>query len=336
MNKKTCYEQLIYLNNFALESKDSAVSNIKKTFPNNILGYSFKQNNKIINISKNNYIISNTIDKLNQDYGICNANFDNDLIAELDTSERDEKLCNLKLNNINEYNRNYLRNIILGLIKYQKPVIVTGMLQFNPYDRFYTFINIKPFYPEYENQSKVICSHINISKRQIDAVLNLYGNTNYTTKPLVLICKPYSYKNKNNEERGGLNLTAELGVPGIMTYSDAIKIIPTIHKSKYINFMDISAGYLLGINPDNIKKERIKRKIHNRLMKKINSEQEEDDNQKTILFTTKDNITVTKEDPVFHIDTNRLNILKSEQIINLPKIPKNNNINILDGWFLKV
>ena len=159
-----------------------------------------------------------------------------------------------------EYNKHYLRNAILGLIKYKKPVIVTGTLQFNAYEYYYSFIDIKPFYPSRENYVKILCQHVNISKRQIDAVLNLYGEKDYTTKPLVLICKPYTYKSENtNEDRGGLNLTAELGVPGIMTYEDALRIIPTIDKSKYVDFMDFGGGYYLGI--DVIKEEKKKKQI---------------------------------------------------------------------------
>lgn len=164
-----------------------------------------------------------------------------------------------------DYNRNYLRNSIIALIRYKKPVIVTGMLQFNPYEYYYSFVNIKPFFPEYEHQLRVLCQHVNIGKRQVDAVLNLYGSNDYTRQPLVLICKPYVYRlQQEGEDRGGLNLTAELGIPGIMTYENALKTIPNIDPKKYVDFTEFGGGYFLGINPVQQKQQKSMQKHQKR------------------------------------------------------------------------
>lgn len=164
-----------------------------------------------------------------------------------------------------DYNRNYLRNSIIALIRYKKPVIVTGMLQFNPYEYYYSFVNIKPFFPKYENQLQILCQHVNIGKRQVDAVLNLYGSNDYTRKPLVLICKPYVYRlQQEGEDRGGLNLTAELGIPGIMTYENALKTIPNIDPKKYVDFTEFGGGYFLGIDPIQQKQQKSMQKHRRR------------------------------------------------------------------------
>ena len=157
----------------------------------NILGYSFEQSisEKASKESPQVFTLQKIPVTQQNDSHITNLQ-----LTVVSSQNEDNNRQIIELNDIdkNEYNRNYLRNAILGLLKYNKPVIVTGLLQFNPYDYFYTFIDIKPFYPEYESQTKVLCQHINIGKRQIDAVLNLYGNKNYTHTPLVLICRPYS------------------------------------------------------------------------------------------------------------------------------------------------
>ena len=139
------------------------------------------------------------------------------------------------------------------------------MLQFNPYEYYYSFVNIKPFFPEYENQLRILCQHVNIGKRQVDAVLNLYGSNDYTRKPLVLICKPYVYRlQQEGEDRGGLNLTAELGIPGIMTYENALKTIPNIDPKKYVDFTEFGGGYFLGINPVQQKQQKSMQKHQKR------------------------------------------------------------------------
>lgn len=220
-----------------------------------------------------------------------------------------------------EYNRNYLRNAIIALIRYKKPVIVTAMLQFNPYEYYYSFIDVKPFYPQYKDQLRILCQHVNISKKQVEAVLDLYnGKKDYTKKPLVLICRPYIYRiQSNGEDRGGLNLTAELGIPGIMTYENALQLIPKINSKKYIDFKEFAGGYFLGIDP--VEEKRLKsqkkyqRKLLNKKMEEQNNAVLDDDTQ--------------NDDSTF---SNNLNI---SNLINVIQFPKE-NISMLDGWFLRI
>lgn len=236
-----------------------------------------------------------------------------------------------------EYNRNYLRNSIIALMRYKKPIIVTGSLVFQPYEYYYSFIDIKPFCPQYENQLRILCSHVNISKKQVDAVLNLYGNKNYTQKPLVLICKPYTYRiQTNSEDRGGLNLTAELGIPGIMTYENALISIPKIDKQRYVDFSEFAGGYFLGIDPIQEKQQKSQRK-HERKILNLKQKKEEDNN---LLFTTKDGLTVTNDKPIFKFDNpDNLNIsymINKLQLPNTNKKSKIANNSVLEGWFLRI
>lgn len=302
----------------------------------NVLGYSFHQ---VVEqpVKESPQVFSLNKIPINNDSNITNLQLT--VVSNKNNNDSNNRIIELNDIDKNEYNRNYLRNAILGLLKYNKPVIVTGLLQFNPYDYFYTFIDIKPFYPEYEKQAKVLCQHINISKRQIDAVLNLYGNKNYTHTPLVLICRPYSYKSNNEDSRGGLNLTAELGIPGIMTYNKALEIIPTIDKNKYVDFKDFGGGYFLGIDPIKEKKEKKAKKHQNKIMKKLQEDIEEIKNEEdeNILFIAKDGTVVTKDKPIFQSDhkNNHLDLL-AKQFVNLPNLKSTKKINVLDGWFLKI
>ena len=230
-----------------------------------------------------------------------------------------------------EYNHNYLRNNIIALIQYNKPVIVTGYLQINPNTLYYSFMNIKPFYPKYEKQLKILCDHVNISKRQIDAVLNINPNKNYSKTPFVLICKPYTYRiQTDSEERGGLNLTAELGIPGIMSYEDALKIIPTIDSNKYIDFLEFGGGCYLSIDP--IQQKRAKRILkqqrrlanNNHPVQVVNTSQTEKINK---------NFVYIKNIPLFPIKENNSSNINISYLINNAKVK---NPNMLDGWFLKI
>jgi len=220
-----------------------------------------------------------------------------------------------------EYNKNYIRNSIIALLRYNKPVIVTGYLRNNPNTYFYSFIDIKPYFPRYEHQLRVICSHINISKRQVDAVINV-STRDYLKKPFVLICKPYLYKSQaESENRGGLTLTAELGVPGILDYDSAEAIINNIDSTKYINFLEFGGGYYLGIDPLKEKQQKSKLKHQRRVLNRNNS---------IIIANSSNSNHIT---PLFPISTKQSQQNKYFNISHLIKNSKANNT--LDGWFLK-
>lgn len=232
-----------------------------------------------------------------------------------------------------DYNRNYLRNSIIALIRYKKPVIVTGILQFNPYEYYYSFVNIKPFFPEYENQLRILCQHVNIGKRQVDAVLNLYGSNDYTQKPLVLICKPYVYRlQQEGEDRGGLNLTAELGIPGIMTYENALKTIPNIDPKKYVDFTEFGGGYFLGINPVQQKQQKSMQKHQKRTSIPLSNTENtvEEIINTTDLTENQQNISISNNNsstariPITTISTT--NNTQQEQTIQEKSLEKNNLI----------
>ena len=217
-----------------------------------------------------------------------------------------------------EYNKNYLRNSIIALLRYNKPVIVTGYLQNNSNTYYYSFTNIKPYFPKYENQLKIICSHINISKRQVDAVINI-NTRNCSKQPFVLICKPYLYKmQENGDSRGGLTLTAELGIPGILDYDKAEDIINKIDSKKYVNFLEFGAGYYLGIDPIQIKKQKSLLKHQRRISNYNNS-----------MVSSKNMYSV----PLFPINTKQS---YPNKYFNTAYLAANSKINnTLDGWFLK-
>ena len=214
-----------------------------------------------------------------------------------------------------EYNKNYLRNSIIALLRYNKPVIVTGYLQNNPNTYYYSFTDIKPYFPKYEKQLKTICSHINISKRQVDAVINI-NTRNYEKQPFVLICKPYLYKmQEKGDNRGGLTLTAELGIPGILDYDKAEDIINKIDSNRYINFLEFGAGYYLGIDPVQVKKQKTSLKHQRRIS----------------------NITINNSNNIYSIPLFPINNKQYQQNKDFDNIHliKNSKNNILDGWSLK-
>ena len=230
-----------------------------------------------------------------------------------------------------EYNKNYIRNSIIALLRYNKPVIVTGYLQSNPDVYFYSFTDIKPYYPKYENQLRIICSHINISKRQVDAVINV-STRDCIKKPFVLICKPYLYKSQaDSENRGGLTLTAELGAPGILDYDAAEVIIQKIDPNKYINFLEFGGGYYLGIDPVQVKQQKSKMK-HQRRMLNYNNPIVIANNFNSN-STNNFNFNTNKIIPLFPISNKQSQPNKYFNINHLIKNSKPNNT--LDGWFLK-
>ena len=169
------------------------------------------------------------------------------------------------------YQKFYLRQPLLGLLQYHKPVIVTGTIDINPFDHFYTVKDVKPYYPKYEDTLVTLCYHINLFKDQVNEFID-FTKIPYLNKLFVLICEPYNYIDKDNESRGGLRLTNKLNINPIMYYEDASDILKNISPEKYINFYEYCNGYFLGISSDAItvleKKEQQHRKYLRKSIKK--------------------------------------------------------------------
>lgn len=165
------------------------------------------------------------------------------------------------------YNQLYLRKTLLDLISYDKPIIVTGFVELNPYDNYYSFRNIKPFAPKYEDV-RTICGHVNIFKRDIAPYLNLNDGYNYTNELFVLVCRPYRYYDKDNEVRGGLRLTDELHIPPIMFYEEAIDTLQSVNPSKYIDWFQYNNGYYLGTSVILFNLQNQQRKRHDKYLRK--------------------------------------------------------------------
>lgn len=166
------------------------------------------------------------------------------------------------------YRMLYLRQTILDLQKFNKPLIITGLLNLNPYDCYYSFNDIKPYYPKYENSLRQICGHININKDLIDPYINFCDGNDYTNKRFVLICRPYQYKDTEQEIRGGLTLTAELKVKPICLYDEAEQYINSINTNLYIDFFNYHNGYFLGISASEIEERRKQEKAHKKYLAK--------------------------------------------------------------------
>ena len=95
------------------------------------------------------------------------------------------------------YQKFYLRQPLLGLLQYHKPVIVTGTIDINPFDHFYTVKDVKPYYPKYEDTLVTLCYHINLFKDQVNEFID-FTKIPYLNKLFVLICEPYNYIDKDN------------------------------------------------------------------------------------------------------------------------------------------
>ena len=173
-----------------------------------------------------------------------------------------------QLYSLNNYNKFYLKHALIELIKYDKPIIITGYIKLNPYDDYYSFCDIKPFYPEYEDTMIQLCGHVNILKKNIDIYINFYDNKNYDNEMFVLICRPYIYKNKEGEARGGLSLTNELGISPIMFYEEALDKVRTINSNKYVDFYQHRNGYFLGISSLDIEQQKSKQKKHEKYLRR--------------------------------------------------------------------
>ena len=174
----------------------------------------------------------------------------------------------------NHYQTLYLRRTILDLQKFNKPVIVTGLLNLNPYDCYYSFNDIKPYYPEYESSLRQLCGHININKTVIDPYVDFCDGNNYTNKRFVLICRPYQYRDNEQEIRGGLTLTTELKVQPIYLYDEANQYIDSINTNLYIDFFNYRNGYFLGISASEIEEKRKQEKAHKKYLAKQTKKEE--------------------------------------------------------------
>ena len=165
------------------------------------------------------------------------------------------------------YERFYLKKPILGLLKYNKPVIVTGTVEINPYDNYYTFSNIKPYYPKYEKQLIPLCGHINMLKDDVNVYVD-FTQIPYRNELFVLICKPYIYYDKDNESRGGLVLTNSLNINPIMFYEEALENLKNISSKKYVDFYEYYNGYFLGISAAKVTMVKREQKMHSKYIRK--------------------------------------------------------------------
>lgn len=141
----------------------------------------------------------------------------------------------------------YLRKVILDTIKYDKPIIITGFIEMNPYDYYYSIREVKPYAPNCET-TKPLCGHINLTKTIVDQYINLYDGFDYSNELFVFICRPYKYYDKDNEIRGGVRLTDELGITPVMFYEEALAEIKQHHLNQSLDWQHYCNGYYLGIS----------------------------------------------------------------------------------------
>lgn len=121
---------------------------------------------------------------------------------------------------------NYNRYYIQSLIKYNKPIIVTGKFvgQSNSAITKYTFTNIKPYVSEEKYNVYELTSHINIDKIYLDEIFNEVELRKHMNKIFVMVCKPYYYKDSNGLKRASLEPTDELirfGFPSFKLLSES-------------------------------------------------------------------------------------------------------------------
>lgn len=136
---------------------------------------------------------------------------------------------------------NYNRYYIQSLIKYNKPIIVTGKFvgESNSAETKYAFTNIKPYVSEEEFDIYELTNHINIEKICIEDYYPEAEIMNHLNKIFVIVCKPYYYKDDNIRlKRASLEPTNELlkyGFPAINLLSES-KSYNEIPWDKIIDF----------------------------------------------------------------------------------------------------
>lgn len=108
----------------------------------------------------------------------------------------------------------YYRYIIQKCVEFNKVLIVTGEYNgscSNDYSKL-TFLNITPYLPE-TYVSSSIADHINLTKEECMQYISL--ESLIKGHKFILVGKPYVYKNKNGDIKGGLILSNELSQFGI-------------------------------------------------------------------------------------------------------------------------
>lgn len=118
----------------------------------------------------------------------------------------------LNFKNILNQGVNYNRYYIQSLIKYNKPIIVTGKFvgQANSAETKYTFTQIKPYVSEDEFDIYELTNHINIEKIDLEEYYSEEEMNKYLYKYFVLVCKPYYYNDDQGFKRASLGPTDEL------------------------------------------------------------------------------------------------------------------------------
>ena len=156
-----------------------------------------------------------------------------------------------------DYNKNYVRNIILQLRKENKPVIIQCRLISEARRWCYTFANIRPFILDKSKKTKQLCDHLNIFKIQANGLIDDIKELN---KDYVLVCRPYTYEN-NGIARGGMRLTGELNIPQIMEVDEAYSIVSKVDINEYVNFNTFADGKYVGRDIIAEKKEKSRQKF---------------------------------------------------------------------------
>lgn len=237
---------------------------------------------------------------------------------------------------ISNYGRDYLRNPILGLMQYNKPIIVEAYLQSKQVESYYTFKNVKPFHLKHRRNLKVFCDHINISKLQVDRYFtdDLRKSRSYM---YVLVCNPYTYIGDNGENRGGLDLTNSLGIPPIMTISEAMEKLKDVDPSLYVDYTDFADGRYIGID---IKKINERKKHEKYLRKQERKKQRAAEVKEVKKMSDKqwDNALRSKLKCKVCIDlSEQPDINNIVDITDTIKVDRNKSDNItLSGWNLRI
>ena len=146
----------------------------------------------------------------------------------------------LNFKNILNQGVNYNRYYIQSLIKYNKPIVVTGKFvgQANSAETKYTFTNIKPYVSEEEFDIYELTNHINIDKIDMEGYYSEEELSKYFFKYFVIVCEPYYYNDDQGFKRASLRPTDELvryGFPAFKLLEDS-KSSKDIPWNKVIDF----------------------------------------------------------------------------------------------------
>lgn len=199
-----------------------------------------------------------------------------------------------------------------------------------------TFINIIPYLPEVYNVS-IIADHINLDKNECAKYINV--NSLIKGHKFIIVGKPYIYKNKNDDIKGGLILSNELekfGIKPICFWTPKyLKNIPYnliidfrkefdgIYgwKQSNINTLYITSEQEMLKTNNNIDKYSFSINYSENLINKDDNYIDIDSSKEEIIFT---NNIIKNENILFNIISSNKNVKKN--IYNKKYCLKNNNI----------